>query len=170
MDMKRMLAVAIFGAIMTTSLCADSPPPTTPYPSWPGGPESGAPQPSATMARLNKRGQVVLKFWKARWVPMTATRVIRDGKEVNEKHSFFEFVGGWTHQTYDLKDIKLLGSDGKPLDKKMLPELLKKERPVLYIHGVDKIDPTFLKVIKEGTPIFVLPLPSLPEGPPDAPS
>ncbi|MHB1424352.1 MAG: hypothetical protein ACYC3I_14355 [Gemmataceae bacterium] len=88
---------------------------------------------------------------------MTATRILRDGKEVEEKHTFYEAVAGWEDYVYEPKDIKLLGSDGKPLDKKMLPELLKKERPVLYAYGDGKIDSTFLKVIKEGTPILVLP-------------
>jgi hypothetical protein len=159
LDMKRLLFVAILGTILTTGLCAETPPPApgyTPVPLGPSLPSSA----SAAMARLNKKGQVVFNIWTTRAVPVTATRILRDGKEVKEKHTFYEEVSGWEDQAIDPKDIKLLGSDGKPLDKKMLPELLKKERPVLYMYGDDKIDSTFLKVIKEGTPIFLLPIPA----------
>lgn len=155
--MKRKVFVTIFGIFLATGLCADTPPSTLPpvqqaeWPAWPPFQIWGA------MARLNKNGQVVLKFQKSRSVPVTVTRVLRDGKEVKEKHTFYETVNGWEDQAYDPKDIKLLDSDGKPLDKKELPELLKKERPLLILYGDDKIDSTFLKVIKEGTPILVLP-------------
>ncbi len=151
--MKRMAFVAIFGLFVTTGLCAlcvDTP--------------SSAPHIWATMAWLNKKGQVVLKCPTFQNVPVTATRVLRDGKEVEEKHTFYEAVTGWEYQTYDPNDIKLLGSDGRPLDKKILPELLKKARPVLYMYGDNKIDSTFLKVIKEETPILLLPLSDLKPG------
>ena len=159
--MKRLLFVAILAVIVTMELSAETPPPAQGYTTVPLGPSLPSSAPAA-MARLNKKGQVVFKFWTTRYVPVTATRVLRDGKEVKEKHTFYETVSGLEDKAYDLKDIKLLGSDGKPLDKKMLPELLKKERPVLYIYGDDKIDSTFLKVIKEGTPILILPLPLVP--------
>ncbi len=157
--MKRMLFVAILGAIVATGLCADTPSAPKPPPPFPVLSESW--NLSAAMARLNKKGQLVLKIWTSRYVSLTATRIIRDGKEVEEKHTFYETVEGWEDQTYDAKEIKLIGSDGKPLDKKRLPELLKKERPVLYGYGEGKIDTVFLKVIKEGTPIIFLPLPSV---------
>lgn len=158
--MKRMVFVAILGVMVTTGLSADTPPPGVPLaPTQVQG--SLVPVPlaySATMARLNKKGQIVLKVQITRYVPLTATRVLRDGKEVEEKHTIYEPVTRWEDQTYDPKDIKLLGSDGKPLDKKKLLELLKKERPVLCIYGESEIDSTFLKVIKEGTPILVFPV------------
>jgi len=157
--MKRMVFVAILGIFVTTGLSADHPYLSrAPAPLYPGTLASLS-HPSATMARLNKKGQVVLKFQRTQFVPVTVTRVLRDGKEVKEKHTIYEEVTAWEDQAYDTKDIKLLGSDGKPLDKKMLPELLKKERPVLYMYGDGEIDSTFLKVIKEGTPIIVLPSP-----------
>lgn len=155
--MKRIVFVIVIGTILATGLCADTPPPDVAQPLAPPAFLGPPLQVSATMARLNKKGQVVLKFQATRYVPVTATRVLREGKEVEEKHTFYETVTGWEDQTYDLKDIKLLGSDGKPLDKKTLPELLKKERPILLMYGEGKIDSTFLKVIKEGTPILVLP-------------
>ena len=170
--MKRIVFVAIFGIFVTTGLSADPPPPAQalepPEAPRPPSPDV-APEPVVvspawpgfqiwiTMARLNKKGQVVLKFQKTRSVRLTATRVLRDGKEVKEKHTFDELVTDWVDQVYDPKDIKLLGSDRKRLDKKMLPELLKKERLVLIMYGDEKIDSTYLKVIKEGTPILVLP-------------
>ncbi len=166
--MKRMVFVAILGIFVTTGLGADTPPrgETDPPPPEQAGSRLGPPSQFlwATMARLNKKGQVVLRFQITRFVPITATRVLRDGKEVEEKHTFSEPVTRWEDQVYDPKDIKLLGSDGKPLDKKMLPELLKNERPVVLMYGDDKIDSTLLKVIKEGTPILILPA-SYPEGP-----
>jgi hypothetical protein len=156
--MKRMVFVAILGIVMTSGLCADTPPTgVTSAPGIVGPPPFPLLQLLATMARLNKKGQVVLKFKVTRSVPVTATHVLRDGKEVKEKHTFYEWVTYWEDQTYDPKDIKLLDSNGKPLDKKVLPELLKKERLVLLLYGDDKIDSALLKVIKEGTPILVLP-------------
>jgi hypothetical protein len=155
--MKRMFIVIIFGIFMATGMCADTPPntegPSAPRLASPNWPPS---QFWVTMARLNEEGKVFLEFQTTRSVPLTATRVLRDGKEVKEKHTFYTWETSWVDQTYDPKDIKLLGSDGKPLDKKKFPEILKKERPVVILYD-DKIDSTFLKVIKEGTPILVLP-------------
>lgn len=155
--MKRMVFVAILGIFLTTGLSADPPPPDVAPAPFLASPPFPPFQIWVTMARLSKKGQVVLKFQKTRSVPVTATRVLRDGKEVKENHTFYESVTSWEDQTYDPKDIKLLDNDGKPLDKEKIPEFLKKERPVLIRYGEDKIDSTFLKVIKEGTPILILP-------------
>lgn len=160
--MKRKVFVVILGIFVTTGLSAD-PPPNTEGPSAPrlASPNWPPFQFWVTMARLNEEGKVVLKFQTTRSVPLTATRVLREGKEVEEKHTFYTWETSWVDQTYDPKDIKLLGSDGNPLDKKKLPELLKKERPVLILYGDGKLESTFSKVIKkvikEGTPILVLP-------------
>jgi hypothetical protein len=160
-DMKRLFFMTFLGIFVTTGLCDDTPDPDLPPPAPEQAGALGAPPPSysAAIARLNKKAHVVIRFQVTRSVPLTATRVLRDGKEVKEKHTFYEWVTGWEDLAYDPKDIKLLGSDGKPLDKKMLPELLKKERPVVFTYGESEVDGTFLKVIKEGTPILVPPWP-----------
>lgn len=156
--MKRTVCVAVVGIFLATGLSADTPPPPAQALEQPLGPPPLPPlQLYVTMARLNKKGQIVLKFQITRYVPVTATRILRDGKEVKEKHTFYETVTGWEDQAYDPNDIKLLDTDGRPLDKKTLPELLKKEQPAPFMYGEGKIDSTFLKVIKEGTPILVLP-------------
>jgi RNA polymerase sigma factor (sigma-70 family) len=62
-------------------------------------------------------------------------------------------------QTYDLDDVQVLDTKAKKLDKKKVMKLLKKETVALAALWGQKVDPLHLRVIKDGTLVFVLPAP-----------
>src|SRR5262249_15718557 len=70
-------------------------------------------------------------------------------------------AGGETMRshTYDLGDVHVLDTSGKKVDKKELLKLLKEETVALRSFGGHPIDPLHLRVLKEGTLIFILPGP-----------
>ncbi|MGE3809039.1 MAG: hypothetical protein AB7K24_30620 [Gemmataceae bacterium] len=113
-------------------------------------------KPSAGLARLNPMGKLILKFWGVRHERVIATRILRNGKEVEEKVVFYQPVEGWQETLHDLDDVRILRSDGTDVEKKLVGFLLKTEQPVLYVIGDGKIDPAFLKVIKKETLILIL--------------
>lgn len=113
-------------------------------------------KPSAGLAHINESGRLVLKFWTMRHERVVATRVLRNGKEVEEKVVFYQPVNAWRESEYNVQDLQYLGSDGKYVEAKLVPILLKKEQPVLYVFGDARIDPLFLKVLKKGVLILIL--------------
>jgi hypothetical protein len=67
-------------------------------------------------------------------------------------------------QTYDLDDVQVIDTKGKKVDPKELTKLLKEETVALAsLHG-RPVDPLHLRVIKDGTLIFVLPAPKATPG------
>jgi hypothetical protein len=59
--------------------------------------------------------------------------------------------------TYDLDDVQILDTNGKTIDKKDLPKLLKEETVAMASMFGQPVDPLHLRVLKEGTLTFVLP-------------
>jgi hypothetical protein len=72
-------------------------------------------------------------------------------------------------QTYDLDDVDVLDVKGKKLDKKDVAKLLKEEAPALASLYGQKVDPLHLRLVKEGTLIFELPMPKNMPGVPGFP-
>jgi RNA polymerase sigma factor (sigma-70 family) len=58
---------------------------------------------------------------------------------------------------YDTGMVKIYDMSGKSVNKKQLPELLKKERVALVSSDAHASDPLNLRLFKEGTLLFVLP-------------
>jgi len=58
---------------------------------------------------------------------------------------------------YNLADIEVLDSRGKSVAKDRLPELLREEIPALVYQSQEKLDPLHLRLVKEGTLLFLLP-------------
>jgi hypothetical protein len=113
--------------------------------------------PAVRLARITKEGKVALKSWMTHWLELKGGRVAPQVAEEDE--------------VFDLRELKVRDIAGKELDRKQLPKLLERERPVLVVcDGPGRIDPVFLKVIKEGTLILVIPEPkALPSVPPATP-
>jgi RNA polymerase sigma factor (sigma-70 family) len=65
--------------------------------------------------------------------------------------------------SYDLKDVQVLDTKGKEVEKKELAKLLKDE--TLAVASFSEFDPLHLRILKEGTLVFILPPPSPPELP-----
>ena len=61
--------------------------------------------------------------------------------------------------TYDLNDVQVLDTTGKKVDRKDLVKLLKEETVAMASFGGREIDPLHLRVLKEGTLVFILPSP-----------
>ena len=59
--------------------------------------------------------------------------------------------------TYELKDVQVFDTKGNKVDDKALKKLLKDETVAMAVWG-DKLDPLNLRVLKEGTLTFVLPM------------
>jgi RNA polymerase sigma factor (sigma-70 family) len=62
-------------------------------------------------------------------------------------------------QTYDLDDVQILDTKGKKIDKKELAKLLKEEIVAMASQWGQPVDPLHLRVLKEGTLTFILPMP-----------
>src|SRR5262249_35787183 len=62
-------------------------------------------------------------------------------------------------QTYNLDDVEVFHTKGKKLDKKEVIKLLKEETVALASLAGEKVAPLPLRLIKDGTLVFVLPLP-----------
>jgi len=61
--------------------------------------------------------------------------------------------------SYDLKDIQVLDTKGKKVGMKELAKLLKDETVAVASFGDQPIDPLHLRILKEGTLVFILPVP-----------
>jgi RNA polymerase sigma factor (sigma-70 family) len=68
-------------------------------------------------------------------------------------------VGRLHAQTYDLQDVEVLDTRGKKVARNQVRNLLKKETVALASLWGQKVDPLHLRVIRDGTLIFVLPAP-----------
>jgi RNA polymerase sigma factor (sigma-70 family) len=61
--------------------------------------------------------------------------------------------------TYELDDVQVVDTKGKPVDKKELPKLLKEETVAMASLWGQPVDPLHLRVLKDGILTFVLPMP-----------
>jgi len=61
--------------------------------------------------------------------------------------------------TFDLNDVQVLDTTGKKVERKDLMKLLKEETVAMASFGGREIDPLHLRVLKEGTLVFILPSP-----------
>ena len=73
-------------------------------------------------------------------------------------------IGFWPRQgpielSYDLKEVQVFDTKGKEVGKKELAKLLKEETVAVASFGDQLPDPLHLRILKEGTLVFVLPLP-----------
>jgi hypothetical protein len=72
-------------------------------------------------------------------------------------------------KTYDLDEVRVLDTGGKPVDKNALVARLKEETVAMAVFGGQPPDPLHLRVLKPGTLTFVLPAPKVrANGNPDA--
>jgi RNA polymerase sigma factor (sigma-70 family) len=69
-------------------------------------------------------------------------------------------------QTYDLDDVQVLDTKDKKIDNKELAKLLKEETVAMASLYGQSVDPLHLRVLKEGTLTFVLPMPKFKPGVP----
>jgi len=61
--------------------------------------------------------------------------------------------------SYDLKEVRVFDTKGKEIGKQKLAKLLKDETVAVVSFGEQLPDPLHLRILKEGTLVFILPLP-----------
>jgi hypothetical protein len=67
---------------------------------------------------------------------------------------------GVRESSYDLNEVQVLDTQGKKVGKKELAKRLKAETVAVASFGALPLDPLHLRVLKEGTLIFILPAPT----------
>jgi hypothetical protein len=116
------------------------------------------PAPAISAARVEKDDLVVLE---TAVVPVTREVVVEisDGMVVRkEKRLLTEYVTETRMVKHPVKDVQAYAADGKKLDAKALAGRLKRLTPVLLSRG-GKIDPFYLRMLKDDGIALVVPVP-----------
>jgi RNA polymerase sigma factor (sigma-70 family) len=129
-------------------------PPPAKAPAADGLPNSAMPTPALVRLAGQGRVEVRLKVRVTTYVQITGP----DGQTfVVPKMAYVP------RSSYcELDALQAFDTTGKELDRKALSRLLKKEVLGLIYHAGQELDPLQLRLFKEGTPVFVLPLPAPP--------
>jgi RNA polymerase sigma factor (sigma-70 family) len=67
---------------------------------------------------------------------------------------------GTSEASYDLREVQVLDTNGKRVEKKELAKRLKAETVAVASFASHPIDPLHLRILKEGTLVFILPSPA----------
>jgi hypothetical protein len=107
--------------------------------------------PMQVLASIDGSGRLVLRMNLPEYRPRVQT-VTEDGKE--RRVTSYDIAH--REQTYhvDPKEVRVYDAWGKDIDVKALPGLLKRETLALYCYG-EKLDPLSLRLVKDGTLIFL---------------
>src|SRR5262249_26037303 len=131
--------------------------PVPPAPPARTGPRLGdlpaGPAPVQALAALGADGR--LRVWQA----VTTSRVLA---------YTYGPLRSLREERYDLDEVGVFDPGGKPVARKELRKLLKREPLALVAADGGVVAPLHLRLIKEGTLVLVLPAPALPV-PPAAP-
>src|SRR5262249_20686110 len=122
-----------------------APPATMLAASTRAGEEPAAPRglpPRIALARVDEKGQLTLKETVTEYAPQQrAGTVVQDGKTITTVSTVLVPVTTVRLRSADLKDVQAYGADGKQIDAKKLPQLLRKETPVLMSADGQRVDP-----------------------------
>ncbi len=135
------------------------PPPET-KPAEPARPKGELPTGAAPMqalVRLGKGGR--LSVWKSGpcyYEPQTTYT------DRGQAVTTYVPRSVWAEEIFDVEDVKVYDAAGKRVEKAKLARLLKEETLVLVSADGQPVDPLQLRLVKEGTLVFVLPMPTPP--------
>jgi RNA polymerase sigma factor (sigma-70 family) len=121
-----------------------------------------------------KNGKLVVRTTCGQYLPQTTK--LADGRNVTT----YYLKDSVTTTEYELKDVKIRDMKGKSIDPRQLPKLLDTETVALIAKDGTDVDPLHLRLIKDGTLLYLLPIPdpvpasaippdSVPAVPPPAP-
>ncbi len=116
---------------------------------------SSSPMPWQALVSLEK-GKLVVRTSSVHYEPTT---VVGEGGNYSTSYQKVEIL---RTMHYDSKVVKVYDVRGKRIDTKELPHLLKKETVALASTDPQAADPLNLRLFKEGTLLFVLPVPPVP--------
>lgn len=130
------------------------------------------PPPAQVLVSLTKDGKLMVKAvqivaFGVRVPPQAAFRVPDhpdDGPRVMIRNLGRDLVprprpDGPIELSYEPKEVQVFDTKGKEIQKEELPKLLKDETVAVATFGDQQPDPLHLRILKEGTLVFVLPLP-----------
>jgi TIGR03009 family protein len=123
-----------------------------------------SPMPVNVLAKMDKDSRVIFRWPITYYEPKTAW-VKRGADETDQSVTTYVAMTREESRALDVAQVRVVGTDGKRIEAKALPGLLRKEIPVLVSYGGMKIDPMYLRVVKEDTLIFILPLEPAPAVP-----
>jgi RNA polymerase sigma factor (sigma-70 family) len=108
------------------------------------------PMPVQALVSMNK-GRLIVRRTAAAYKPVQGTD--REGQKI----TFYEPVITTTTEAFHPDRVEVYDTKGKSVNPNMLPGLLNEEILALVYPRGQKYDPLHLRVVKEGTLIFVLP-------------
>src|SRR5262249_56149518 len=111
--------------------------------------------PYTVLARVDKNGVLLVRWAVTTYQPKTSI-VKRPGQE-DQIVTSYEVTTGEQEKEIELSRVQAFGTDGKALTPGLVRALLEKERPVLVSADGKPVDPFYLQVVKDDTPILVLP-------------
>jgi hypothetical protein len=127
------------------------------------------PQPRQALARVNN-DQLILTEAQTVYVQQQRTvQEVVEGRVVQRTVTVAVPVVQTVEVKHALKDVRAFGTDGKKVEAKAVAEALDKRKPVLVSADGRPVDPFYLKIIKEGTLVLVLPSPAVTPPPPVPP-
>jgi hypothetical protein len=116
------------------------------------------PQPLQVVAQMDREGNIMIRQTVPEYRTETRERVVnKDGRPVKEMYTVTTMVHVPIVRKVAAKAIPVYTADGKKVDPKALPKLLKKETAVLLSLDGRMVDPFYLQILKEGTLILVPP-------------
>jgi hypothetical protein len=143
------MSPALLAAVLSAAVAA-------PAPAEEIKPPAGPP-PTQVVASMDKDGniiEVIQTVIEYRTEVRTVTKVIM-GKNVAENYTVTVPVTKQTRQQFAAKDAKVYTAGGKEVGAKDVPDKLKKPTIALLSANGQKVDPFYLKIIKEDTLVIV---------------
>jgi hypothetical protein len=122
-----------------------------------GGPPR-TPPPVVMVAIADGQGQVYIERTVTRYVPETRTVTVKVGDRLEQRAETVR-VPVYVQSRIALtgKGIQVYGSDGKRIDAKEIPRLLKKTSAVFVSADGRPVDPFYLRLVRQGGLIVVAP-------------
>jgi hypothetical protein len=120
-----------------------------------------SPPPQFTVVRMEKEGQLTQRVY----VPVATEKerertVIVDGRPVTIREKYTVLGQQPVLRTMEAKGLQAFDTTGKAVARDRLRELLRKDTLVLLASDGNKPAPAYLRAVKEGTLILVLPSPA----------
>jgi RNA polymerase sigma factor (sigma-70 family) len=113
----------------------------------------GGPAPSWVCASIAKDGKIIVGIPFITYKTVT-TKIKKDGEE--KEAYYYEPVAKENVKSFEASDVKAFDVQGKPMDSKDLSKLLEKKTLVLCSTDSRKVDPFYLRIIKDGTVVLVI--------------
>ncbi|MBI3410864.1 MAG: sigma-70 family RNA polymerase sigma factor [Planctomycetes bacterium] len=110
------------------------------------------PMPTQALVSLDDAGQLVVRTREAAYKQFAQGQQLMVVDEIKTRQ-------------YKLGEVQVFDVRVEPIDPKQLPKMLAKEVAALIIRGRQPLDPLHFRLHKEGTLVFVIPLPPGPAPP-----